>query len=379
KSDNPYQAQLDRHLQAFGITVLPGNCGTVFLHTALTVWKPDVLHLHWLHFFLIKSNRWLSLLSGLLFVGQLAVLRLLGVKLVWTVHNLKNHANQHLTIDRFFTALVARLAHRIIAHGEIAKQEIVSTFHLRDPQKVAVIPHGNYKPCYENRVSRETARQRLGLAEDKLVFLFLGLIRPYKGVLELIDAFIQLNNPKTQLVIAGKVWDDGTDQTAQLQQQVATHSNILFHPGFVPNDQIQVYMNACDVAVFPYRDSLTSGAVLLALSFGRACLAPRIGCIAEVLDDMGSFLYNPGDVTALSQTLHRVIEQQPQITAMGHHNLSLADRYDWHTIAEKTADVYRTSLQLNYIDSSQRQSNLPQQLSEKQVSHIEFPKPSHFS
>ncbi|WP_242482112.1 glycosyltransferase, partial [Trichormus variabilis] len=72
--------------------------------------------------------------------------------------------------------------------------------------------------------------------------------------------------------------------TDMLLQKIDNEPNIKFIPGFVPSEKLQIYLNACDVVVFPYRDILTSGAVMLAMSFGRACIAPRKGCIAEVLD-----------------------------------------------------------------------------------------------
>jgi len=58
-------------------------------------------------------------------------------------------------------------------------------------------------------------------------------------------------------------------------------------------------MNACDVVVFPYQEILTSGAVILAMSFGRACVAPRLGCIQDVLDDKGAFIYEPSNKAGL--------------------------------------------------------------------------------
>lgn len=263
---------------------------------------------------------------------------------MWTVHNLKNHNNNYQRLDRIGTAAVARLAHAIIAHCEAAKQEIITTFNLSNGNKINVVPHGNYINCYENKVSRDEARQILGIPDSKLVLLFFGLIRPYKGVLELVDTFNHLANDETHLIIAGKVWNDSLEQAELLHQKTSENNRIKFIPGFVPDDKIQLYMNACDIVVFPYRDILTSGAVLLAISFGRPCIAPRKGCIGEVLDDAGAFLYNLDSDDGLLQAIKMAIEKKAELSQMGKHNYILAQKYSWESVAEMTLEVYQWCL-----------------------------------
>ena len=178
--NNPYQKQLVQHLANFNVEVKGGKSGEFFLQKALTQWKPEILHLHWLHSFCTKSTFIKSLISSGIFICQLVILRLLGVKIVWTVHNLKNHNNKYLKLDHICTKTVAKLCHAIIAHCEKAKEEIISTFNLSNSDKVFVVPHGNYIGCYENKISRAEARHTLGIPESKTVLLFFGLIRSTK-------------------------------------------------------------------------------------------------------------------------------------------------------------------------------------------------------
>ena len=79
-------------------------------------------------------------------------------------------------------------------------------------------------------------------------------------------------------------------------------------------------MNACDVVVFPYRDTLTSGAVVLAMSFARACIAPRRGCLAALLDRAGGFLYDPDRSRWPRQRLAAGHRSRDQLPEMGRHN-----------------------------------------------------------
>ena len=160
----------------------------------------------------------------------------------------------------------------------------------------------------------------------------------------MIDTFNQSSTDETELIIAGKVWNDSLEQGDLLKQKTYENNCIKFIPGFVPDEKIQLYMNASDVVVFPYRDILTSGAVLLAMSFGKACIAPRIGCIGEVLDDSGALLYNPDDSFGLLSAMKLAIEKQEKLANMGEYNYQLAKQFNWEMIAEKTFLIYQKCL-----------------------------------
>jgi len=345
--DNPYIAQLIYNLKKVNIElVLPSNSSskTFFLPLLFFPEKVDFVHFHWLHPFFLDTNKFINTFKVLIIILQILFLKLMKVKIVWTIHNLKNHENTNLIFERICSIVVAELSNAIIAHCQIAKEKAVRRFFIRNQDKVFVVPHGNYINYYENKIEKASARKRLGVKESNLVFLFLGAIRPYKGVFELIDIFNKLPNEKIELVIAGRVHNDSQEMTELLQQKIAHDPRIKFFPGFIPTDEVQIYMNACDAVIFPYKDILTSGAVLLAMSFGKACIAPCQGCIGEVLDDFGAFLYEIDDTNGLTKAMNSAIEKQQQLFVMGQHNFKLAQKYNWQSIAEMTADVYRYCL-----------------------------------
>lgn len=349
--DNPYIKQLETHLEKVDIELIfpdISSSRTFFLPTVFFPRKADVVHLHWLHPFFVRSkNHAVNIIKFFIIMSELIIIKLFGIKIIWTVHNIKNHENQNLILDRLYSFAVARLSNAMIAHCQVAKEEIIKKFSVKNINKIFVVPHGNYIESYENKIEKVTARKILGLKDSSLVFLFLGTIRFYKGVFELIDTFSQLHSDTSdniQLVIAGRVYDDSQEITDTLQEKIAKDPRIKFFPGFVPDDEVQVYMNACDVVIFPYRDILTSGAVILAMSFGRACIAPRIGCIGEVLDEQGAFLYQMDDKKGLVKAMNSAIEKQDELLSMGQHNFKLAQQYNWSYIAKMTDDVYRHCL-----------------------------------
>jgi glycosyltransferase involved in cell wall biosynthesis len=108
---------------------------------------------------------------------------------------------------------------------------------------------------------------------------------------------------------------------------------------FIPDDDIQAYMNAADIVVLPYKNLLTSGAAMLAMSFGKPIIAPNVKCIADTLDNEGSFLYS--NENSLSGALQNVLEKDRiALQNMGIHNLRLAEQFGWDEIAKKTYGVY---------------------------------------
>jgi glycosyltransferase involved in cell wall biosynthesis len=341
-NENPYQKQLHVHLSNLGIQV-SGLEGGIYMPAEVEYINPNILHLHWLQVFSRSTNFIRSFLRLLKFMAGLLVLKLAGVKIVWTAHNLKDHENTNPLIDRLCTSFVIQLSDAIIAHGEVAKQEILDNFRVSRENRISVIPHGNYIGYYPNKITQAEARKLLEIDDSKIVFLFLGMIRPYKGVNELIDIFKQLHQDNVELIIAGKPLNPNIE--TEINQKIQGYTNIKFKPGFVPNEEIQVYMNACDVVVFPYRNLLTSGAAILAMSFSRACLAPKIGCLQEVLDDSGAFLYDPDTPNSLLQTINQAIGQRADLGTMGKYNRQVVEQWSWDRIAQMTGEVYQKCLE----------------------------------
>ena len=339
---NPYQVQLSDNLKSLGLIVEGTDNLSYSVANLLSEKQPNILHLHWLPILFIKKELWKSSLALALLFFRILLLKISGMSVVWTVHNIKDHENPYPQLDSICNVLASKVSDAIIVHCEVAKNNVVETFGIKRKEKVFVIPHGNYLDCYVNEIDRAEARKSLSVDNSKLVLLFLGKIRPYKGVSDLVEAFKRVSPQASRLIIAGQPFNDET--RASLKKAIADSSNIELIPTFIPDDQIQVYMNACDAVVFPYRDILTSGAVVLAMSFAKACIAPRKGCIGELLDEIGSFVYDPESERGLEEAIACAITRKDELSKMGQHNLELAQELEWKDIAKKTLDVYEWCL-----------------------------------
>ena len=340
---NPYQRQLVTALGEYSVHVT--LCSFNVLPLLRAVWscgKPDVLHLHWTDGFIVAGNWPKTILKTLRFLIELLIVKALRIKIVWTVHNLSNHEKINSSYESFVNRILIHLYDQVIVHCLFARESVIHLYHLANhlTNKVHVVPIGNYLECYENSITRQDARIKLNYKEDDFLFLFFGGIRPYKGIFELIDVFSKIENSKVRLLIVGNPSNDVTKK--ELIRRCQVDDRIRMYLQYVPENEIQIYMNAADVTVFPYTDILTSSSILLAMSFGKAIVVPQIGCISETLDVQGSFLYDPNDVEGLSRSMRNALLSD--LEAMGRHNRINAEDFNWNKIAEKTLDVYSKSV-----------------------------------
>lgn len=333
---NPYHAELSRHLAGCNVTVRAESRLKDILALPAAR-RPDVVHVHALPPLRLQPVRLARLVR---FCQRLRQLQRSGVRIVWTVHNLTEHESAYPWLDRLLSRSLYRRADAVIVHSPAARAALESQWRVRRSD-VSIIHHGHFIDCYPSAVGRADARRQLGVSENAILFLFLGNIRPYKGVRRLVQQFKQMATPATRLIIAGETH---SSLNAEIEREIDGCGTIMFRPEFVADDQIQHYMAAADAVVFPYTKALTSGALILAMSFGRACIAPRMGALGDTLDEAGGFLYNPDDESGLRRALCAARDSHHSLARMGAHNRVRAASWGWHEAASQTAATYRSCL-----------------------------------
>ncbi len=337
---NPYQTLLRNHLVALGAEVDVWRRNRFLLRAFAGSCSHDVAHLHWLHPFCTSRTRFQAAVLYRLFRRSIANFVRRGARLVWTAHNLADHERRLPELDRACRSFVTARAHAVIVHGEAARAELLELEPDLSPDRVHVIPHGHYIGAYPDTVERSEARRELGLPLDPgiTVLLFFGMIREFKGVTDLIHAFGRVAGSDLVLLIAGKPVSPEVD--AGLREMVSGDRRILYHSGFIADTRVQVYMRAADAVVLPYRRALTSGAIVLAMSFGRALVVPRLPAMEEVTDDRGAVFFTPAEGDALEGALREVVSRRAGLRVMGAHNHDLISSRSWERVARDTLKAY---------------------------------------
>jgi len=338
RTRNPYQQLLATALQKCGVEVLDVGVKYFPIIGAVRACRPDVLHLHWASLFL-SHPKWIkNIIYIIRFVAELLAVRLCGVKIVWTVHNLHDH-ERRVPMENLINRFIVHLSDQLIVHYPFGMNAVMHAYNLPEQcrKKFNVIPHGHYIGYYEKPIAQEEARTVLGLGDKEIVFLYFGSIRPYKGVPSLVKAFHELQSREVSLVIAGECKNSVLKE--DLIKQCRTDRRIRTFVEDVPDEKIPLFMNAADVVVLPFKDIFTSGSIILAMSFQKAVIAPSIACVPEVLDKAGAFLYDPTDERNLSLAMKNALEAD--LAQMGRHNYNQAKRFEWTEIAGQTYQVYR--------------------------------------
>jgi beta-1,4-mannosyltransferase len=337
---NPYQGLLAAALERQAVAVEFATYAGALMPLTRNVLgqRPQVLHLHWMAEIagVNDASTIRSLMKQLLFrVDVTAVRQLLRGRLVWTVHNLSSHESRDSAADRSARRFLARHAAFLFAHGPAAQAEVVHSYGVAE-DRVVLAYHGHFMGAYPNNSTRNESRRRWSIGDDRFVFLYFGSLRPYKGVEDLIAAFGRLSAPRKLLIVAGHAADPAYGEA--LRRQAVT-SDILLLDRFIPREDVQFLFNACDAVVLPFREILTSSSLLLALSFGRIVVAPRLGCVPDYADPSFNMLYQPGAPDALARALESTLRMD--VEACGRLNLASARRFDWDDTAARTAAVYR--------------------------------------
>ncbi|HWA49101.1 MAG TPA: glycosyltransferase family 4 protein, partial [Dongiaceae bacterium] len=207
-------------------------------------------------------------------------------------------------LDRAARQQFIRRCDRILVHCEAGRRELEQTFHHLPPATIA--PHPDYRREYPAPAGRMEARAALRIPRDDFVFLMFGMLRPYKNFPLAISAFRALPMSRARLLIAGGTL--GGDDAAWLKQLAAGDERIDLRVARVPDDQVPVLFGAADVALFSYERILASGGVALAQGLGRAIVAPRIGCLPDMVPDSSGLLYEVNSVEGLAAAMRRITE-----------------------------------------------------------------------
>jgi len=325
---NPYNALLYRELEQLGVDV--GE----YHHAKALQSKPQLVHFHWPDGYINQPGLIKSWQRILLLGLMVCLLKLKGTKLVWTVHNTAPHDALRPRLSRLFMQWFIRRCDGFIFMSEANKAAFYQGYQPSPTSQHAIIPHGHYRDCYPPAIDPQLAKQQLELNSKKKVLLFVGMIKGYKNIPGLMQAFNQAHLDDYQLVIAGT--PDNPALRTELENLAQPNTRLFLR--FIPDNELNIYMSAADVVILPYKAILNSGALLLALSYNRPVIAPHMGAIIDLQKNLGlQWIYGyAGELTAACL--------QHALTALEHSArdpLCPLDNYNWDKIAVSTLNFYR--------------------------------------
>ena len=220
----------------------------------------------------------------------------------------------------------------IVVHSEHGAARLRDELGL-DPARIHVIPHGALTALTDQPPNAAPPAELRDQTTAGPVVLFFGLLRPYKGVDVLLEAWRRADKPHgARLWIAGMPRMDVSILRGGPDVRMALR--------FVSGAELAGAFRAADLVVLPYREIDQSGVLFTALAFGKPLLLSDVGGFGEI---EGAKLVAPGDPDALAAALSALLADPAKLARMAAASAAAAaGRYGWDAIAARTLALYRT-------------------------------------
>lgn len=227
-----------------------------------------------------------------------SILRLLqkDIKSLALVDNLIPH--EHRPGDRTLTKYFMRGISKYIVMSEEVEKDVLQ---LKPEAKTKLLRHPIYD-LYGLKTDKASSKRSLSIPEHKKVILFFGLIRKYKGLDLLIEAFSMMRHREDIiLLVAGEFYED-KNYYFELAQQLHVSDQIIWHDHFIPNDDVKLYFSAADLLGLPYRTATQSGVTQVAFHFEIPVIITDVGGLAEIiLDEVNGLVAQPDPISIKTQ------------------------------------------------------------------------------
>jgi glycosyltransferase involved in cell wall biosynthesis len=221
----------------------------------------------------------------------------------------------------------------VVAHSEHGAVRLRDEVGL-DPSRIRVIPHGAFD--YLTRLPKEKPLPPELEGAEGPVILFFGLLRPYKGLDLLLEAFAQVEG--AELWIVGNPRMDVTPLRSAAE---AAPGRVRFVTRFVEDAEIPAIFRRADLVVLPYRDAEHSGVLYTGLAFGKPMVLSAVGGFSEVAASGAARLVPPGDAEALATALAELIADPPTRERLATAaREAAAGPYSWDAVARQSLALY---------------------------------------
>jgi glycosyltransferase involved in cell wall biosynthesis len=212
-------------------------------------------------------------------------------------------------VRQYVRAVMPRLLSLVsahIVHSSFDQRAIASAYSLGSAP-IRIIPHGAY-----DHLARST-QARPAEPNDPFRILNLGVVRPFKGVEDLVEAFSMLDRDQAErfrLTIVGETWEGWTAPNEAIAR--SPHADLIERVDrYVSDEELSAYYGQADAVVLPYHRSSASGPLQIAMTAGLPVVTTAVGGLVEAVRDYpGALQVPPQDPVALREALLQLPERR---------------------------------------------------------------------
>jgi glycosyltransferase involved in cell wall biosynthesis len=287
---------------------------------------------------LILVRYWLPLMGPALGTILRKARKNLHTKIIAITDNIIPHEKR--AGDKRFTRYFLKPCDAFVTMSDTVMKDLKSF----EPNKPAIqAAH----PLYDNfgaAVSKEEARDKLGIGNKEFVILFFGFIRKYKGLDILLEAISLLKrpipNPKfpnVKLLIAGEFYED--EKTYQQQiDKLGIRDRLILKTGFIADTEVKNYFGAADVVVQPYRNATQSGVTPLAYHFEKPMIVTNVGALPDYVPDEKAGLVTAATAASIAAAIERYAELGEEYFLP--HLREEKKKYTWNILVSRIVELF---------------------------------------
>ncbi|MCA0911870.1 glycosyltransferase [Marinobacter nauticus] len=298
-----YNDSFYQKIEERGINVIEGHWEGRWLLENLR--NDDIIHIHWPSFLYRPHGSTPFVLKGFIrFLILFGICRFRTKRIWWTAHNLYPHKRSSIpSVDKWVRRLIITACEGVLVHGDHAKQLVLQEFpHAQ--AKCLTIPHGHWIGRYQPELTKLAARKFLGISPNSRLYLLFGQCQPYKNINQLVEAFLAVATKNDLLLIAGKFNDPR--YLRSVIDAASGDRRVLIHNQFIPDERVSAYLYASDYFCIPYKEILTSGSAMLALSYGLPVISIERGFLRDVITPSAGLLIPENTLEELSRAIKNV-------------------------------------------------------------------------
>ena len=218
----------------------------------------------------------------------------------------------------------------IVVHSEHGRRRLTEELGI-DPGRIHVIAHGVFEHLAAPQPGRD---ERPPFQTDKPVVLCFGLMRPYKGIDLLLEAWRGIED--------AELWIAGMPRMDIAPLRRAAPPGVRFVARFIGDTELPAYFRRAQLVVLPYREIDQSGVLFTALAFAKPLLLSDVGGFVEVARTGAARTFPAGDAGALHDALRGLLADPGELSEMSERARRAAGgAYSWDAIARSTIALYR--------------------------------------
>lgn len=215
--------------------------------------------------------------------GKIArvIKRRCNARCIGLIHNMIPHEKS--VLDKMFAPYFVKAMDGFVALSQSVLDDVASLDKQGKPK--CMVPHPLYDH-YGEIMERKEALKHLDLDPNYRYCLFFGLVRAYKGLDLLIDAFAdeRLRKNDVKLIVAGEFYDDEKPYLEKIKKH-NLEDFIIIENQYISDDNVKYYFNVADIVVQPYKSATQSGVTQIAYHFEKPMLVTNVGGLGEIIPD----------------------------------------------------------------------------------------------